>query len=84
MSLLSPSVSFSDLGLDQFIVKRYDGKVRSGHVCRKEDGPLGGSEGETFNNYVLETVIYLLCSEVLFYLIRNSSRALSKTMERDI
>lgn len=31
-------MSFSDLGLDQFIVKRYDGKVRSGRLCDKEDG----------------------------------------------
>lgn len=61
--MFSLSVSFSDLGLDQFIVKRYDGKVRSGYVCGKEDGLLRGSAGGSFNNYVLETLIYLMCFE---------------------
>lgn len=28
--------SSSDLGLDQFVVKRYDGKVRFGHLFGKE------------------------------------------------
>lgn len=36
ISVFIPLFFFSDLGLDQFIVKRYDGKVRSESVGCKE------------------------------------------------
>lgn len=58
-------MSFSDLGLDQFIVKRYDGKVRSGHLCAKEDSHLRRSAGEGFNNHVLEIFIFTHDMKVL-------------------
>lgn len=32
--------SSSGLGLDQFVVKRYDGKVRFGHLFAKEESSV--------------------------------------------
>lgn len=51
---LSLSLFFflTDLGLDQFIAKRYDGKVRSGHLCGKADSHFRRSAGGSLNNYV--------------------------------